>query len=116
MPILHVNYTEKRSTDSKREFIDNCVKIIAEESGCNDGAIKVFLEEHDPENARNEKPVVFLNWMEVPEKRTQEVKDRIASRITDEVNKLTDVPKEDVIILINDYPPRHIAVGGKCRS
>ncbi len=115
MPILHVNYADKKSADKKREFINNCVNIIVEESGCADGAVKVFIQEHDIENARNEKPVLFLNWMEVPEKRTPEVKDRIANRITDEVHKLTGIDKNSVVILINDYPPMHIAVGGKCR-
>ncbi len=115
MPVLHVNYTEKKESDKKREFIDNCVKIIVEESGCNDGAVRVFLQEHDIENARNEYPVVFLNWMEVPEKRTPEVKDRIANRITKEVHNLTGAKEESILLLINDYPPMHIAVNGKCR-
>ncbi len=115
MPVLHVNYTEKKAVDKKREFIDTCVNIIVEESGCNEAAIRVFLEEHDSENARNEKPVVFLNWMEVPEKRTPEVKDRIALRITKALCDLTGAKKEDVLLMINDYPPKHIAVAGKLR-
>ncbi len=115
MPIVHVNYTNKKSVESKRDFIDTCVQIIVEESGCNDGAVRVFLQEHDSENARNDKPVVFLNWMEVPEKRTAEVKDRIAERITQKLCELTGASKDEVIIMINDYPPKHIAVGGKCR-
>ncbi len=115
MPVLHVNYTDRKPKENKRDFIETCVNIIVEESGCSDAAVRVFLQEHDSENARNEKPVVFLNWMEVPEKRTPEVKDRIASRITDKLCELTGASKDEVLILINDYPPKHIAVGGKCR-
>ncbi len=116
MPILDVNWVGKKSVSDKKMFIENCVDIIVNESGCNDKAVSVFIHEHEAENARNDKPVLFLNWMDVPEKRTPEVKDRIAAGLADEVQKITGVERDWMIMLISDYPPNNIAVGGKCRG
>lgn len=116
MPVLNVSYSNKKSANRKRDFINECVNIIVEEASCGEGAIKVFLNEYEEENVRNKKPVIFLDWMDVPEKRTQAVKEKIAERITDEIVKLTGEPKEGVIVLINDYPSRNVCIGGKCKS
>ncbi len=115
MPVLNIHYREKKIDEKKKDFIENCAKTIVTEAGCADEAVKVFLNQYEKEDARNSKPAVFLDWMDVPEKRTQEVKNRIAIKITDEVSKFTGEPKESVVVLINDYPSKNIVIGGKCK-
>lgn len=116
MPLLHVNLNTKKTAEEKRFFMDKCAEIISTESGCSIDAINVYIHEHDPENVKVlEKTVIYLNWMEVPEKRTNEVKNNISFKITEEYFKLTGMNKEKIIIMINDYPPHNLSVGGKTR-
>ncbi len=58
-------------------------------------------------------PVVRIDWTEG---KTVEQKKKLIQNITKEIHETTGVPKERIIILINDLPATNVGLDGEPRG
>lgn len=54
-------------------------------------------------------PTVFINWLEG---RPEEVKKKIVCDITDSIHVNLGVPKENIMIFVNEVSKKNLAKGG----
>ena len=114
MPIIKVDWTVKKTSEEKKEFIEKVTDIVSSSIKAPREVVNVLIREIPLENVRCPEAVFTITWSKNPD-RNQEAKNNIISVITDMLLDTTDLDPGKIVFFFFDLDGCNVGVAGKTR-